>query len=83
MITGLFLTIFLGFLNFVFGLLPIASLNSAITSGLTSFVNYVYQYNVFFPVDTAIILIGYTALFWVLVFGFDFFKWLIHLIRGN
>jgi len=83
MITGLLLSIFLSFLNFVLGLLPTASLSSSITTGLTNFTSYVLQFNGFFPVDTAITLVGYAVAFWVLVFGFDFFKWLIHLIRGN
>jgi len=83
MIIGFLLTIFLGFLNFVLGLFPTASLSTSITTGLTNFVNYIYQFNGFFPVDTAITLVGYAVAFWILVFTFDFFKWLIHLIRGN
>jgi len=83
MITTIFLTIFLSFINFVFGLLPTANLDGSIATGLTNFVNYVYQYNGFFPIDTAIQLVIWTAAFWIVVFAFDFFKWLIHLIRGN
>jgi len=83
MITGLLLLILLSFLNFILGLFPVASVDSTVTSGVTSFVNYVYQFNGFFPVDTAITLIGLTVSFWILVFAFDFLKWVIHLIRGN
>jgi len=83
MITGLLLTILLTFLNFILGLLPTASLNSSITTNFNAFISYVYQFNSIFPVDTAIVLVQYTVAFWVLVFLFDFLKWLIHLIRGN
>lgn len=83
MITGLLLTIFLSFFNFVLSLLPIASLDSAITTNLTNFVNYVFQFNGYFPIDTAIQLVSYAVGFWVIVFTFDFFKYIIHLIRGN
>jgi len=83
MILGLLITILLTFFNYIVGLLPTASLDSSVTSGITSFVNYIYQFNTFFPVDTAVLLLKYTAAFWLLVFTFDFFKWIIHLIRGN
>jgi len=83
MITGLLLSILLGFLNFILGLLPTATLDTSLSSGITSFVTYVYQFNGFFPIDTALKLVGYAVAFWLLVFSWDFFKWVVHLIRGN
>jgi len=83
MITSLLIQTLLIFFNFILGLLPTASLNSSITAGVTNFVNYVYQFNAFFPVDTAITLLSYTVAFWVIVFLWDFLKFLLHLIRGN
>jgi len=83
MITSLFLTIFLVFFNYILSLLPTGTLNSSITSGITAFFAYIFQFNAFFPIDTAIILVQYAVIFWLAIFTFDFFKWLIHLIRGN
>jgi len=83
MITGLLITLFTGFINFVLGLLPSGGLNAAVNTNLQNFFQYVYQYNGFFPVDTALTLLGWSVGFWLLVFLFDFLKWLIHLIRGN
>jgi len=83
MITSFFLTIFLNFLIFVLGLLPTANLDASVTSTLTNFVNYVMQFNGYFPIDTALTLLEWTVGFWLLVFAFDFFKWITHLVRGN
>jgi len=73
MIVGFLLTILLTFLNVILGLLPVATLDSAISTALTNFINYVYQFNAYFPIDTAIQLVKYSVAFWILVFSFDFF----------
>ena len=83
MITGLFLTAILTFINFVFGLLSGLAIATNVSDGIVNFINYTYQFNDFFPIDTALLVLKYTADFWILIFTFEFFKWLIHLIRGN
>ena len=83
MIIGLLLSTILVFINFVFGLLPIADLPSGVITGINAFFASVYQFNSVFPIDTAITLLVFTAGFWAVIFLWDFFRWLIHLIRGN
>lgn len=83
MITSLLITLLINSANFVFGLLPTSGLPVAITTGLSNFLQYVYQFNGIFPIDTAFTLLGYTAIFWGIILLFDFGKWFIHLIRGN
>lgn len=83
MILTLIFSVFFGFVNFCLNLFPTATLNSSISTGLTNFVAYAYQFNTFFPIDTAITLLGYAVGFWTLVFLWDILQWLIHLVRGN
>jgi hypothetical protein len=83
MITGALLTILSNFFSFMIGLLPQTGLPSAINSGLAAFFQSVYQYNGFFPIDTAIQVIGYAAVFWGIVVAWKIIKYFIHLIRGN
>lgn len=83
MITTLLLNVLFFFLNFVFGLLSSVLNFVGLNTGLQNFFASVYQYNGFFPVDTAYRFIGYAVDFWLVVFTFEFFMWVIHLVRGN
>lgn len=83
MIITLILDIIYNFLNFVFGLLNSALTFTGLQSGLQAFFSWVLQFNSILPIDTAYRFIGYAIDFWLAVFIFDFFKWIIHLVRGN
>ena len=83
MIISLLLSVFLSFVNFMIGLLPTTGLPAGIVSGVNGFFQYVYQFNGFFPIDMAITMIGYTAVFWGIIFAWDASHWIIRLIRGQ
>jgi len=83
MIIGALLSLLYYVFNFLLGLLPTAGFSTSITDGIHNFFAAVYSYNGFFPIDTAFTLIGFSVTFWLIVFSWDFIKWLTHLIRGN
>lgn len=83
MIPDLFINLFYHFVTFFVNLLPVASLSTTVTTGITTFFNNVYQFNGIFPIDTAITIIGLTLGLFGIVFLWDMVKWIIHLIRGN
>lgn len=83
MIIGLILTTFTSFVDFVLLLFPVGTLDTSVNTTVQNFFQYVYQFNDIFPVDTAFRILEWVAIFWVLIFLFDFLKWLIHLVRGN
>lgn len=83
MIITILLRIYLAFISFLVGTLPTGGLPSGVSSGITGFFQYVYQFNNIFPIDTALTLLGFTAIFWGIIFSWDLVKWMIHLIRGN
>lgn len=83
MIIDALLGVILFLINFAILQLPIATLPTDVSSNLSAFFVNVSQFNSIFPVDTVFSLLGYTVAFWVIVFGWEFFRWILHLIRGN
>jgi len=83
MLITFLLDILFAFLNTIFGALAAVVSFVGLNAGISAFFAWVYQFNGFLPIDTAYRYIGYTVYFWLAVFLFDFFKWVIHLVRGN
>lgn len=83
MIVSVILNLFYSIVNFFANRLPTTGIPTDVTSGVTNFFNFVYDYNSLLPVNTIFYILGLTVVFWAIILGWDFFKWLIHLGRGN
>lgn len=83
MLVDLLLFAVLGLINFLIDLLPSSVFSSSINTHIVNGLAQVYQFDAFFPIDYAFILIGATIVFWGIILLWDFIKWVIHLIRGN
>lgn len=83
MITGFFATIFYYFVHTLLSILPQVGFSATVQNKILAFFQYVYQYNSFFPIDEAIVVLQLAFVFFGFVLLFDIIKWLIHLIRGN
>ena len=83
MIITLILMIILTLINFLLARLPASNLPDGFTSAVHDFLQSGYQFNSFLPIDTAYMLLAWTATFWGMVGIWYIIKWVIHLFRGN
>ena len=83
MITSLILSIFLTFLNYIIGLLPVGSLPAQVSEALTYFLSKLGMLSTFLPVSTFLLVFKYVVDFEIVVLGLKLFLWIISKIRGG
>jgi hypothetical protein len=83
MIIGLLLTCIITFVNFIFGILAGMAYTFNVADEFVNLINYIYGFNSIFPIDTMLTLLTWSLRLWLVIGTFYFFKWLIHLLRGN
>jgi len=83
MITGFFLNIISSTLIFIISFLPQYTYPEIITTSITTMWGYISAFSIIFPIGNILTVIIISTFFHVVLWGWDFSVWIIHLIRGR
>jgi hypothetical protein len=82
MITGFFITMFFNVISYILGFFPTGGFPADVASSLSVAVGSIYIFNGFFPIDTLLVLVGWSIIIQGIVLVILFSFMIINKIRG-